>query len=272
MSTPSDLPPFNPGPSSKLTQPPNPSWSIGDRLQDDPSGLAWLEGEKKGWTVIDTATEDLRKVYTLMISGIIPRPIAFVSTISDTGINNLAPFSWFNMVSFSPPTVLISCTNLARPHDTAVNIKENKEFTVNIISEPFVHNANFTSVDAPEGQSEWRGSGLTMAPSVSIKPPRVKESAFSMECELSNIVELTPSPNIQPTSPATSTVIFGLVKKIHVRNDVMTEKGTVDPALLKAVSRLGDISYARVGESFRLPRDSWADVGETVANLETKAV
>ena len=77
-------------------------------------------------------------------------------------------------------------------------------------------------------------------------------------------MELSPPGS----NKVTQTVMFGLVKRIHVRNDVMTDKGTVDPALLRAVSRLGDISYGRIGESFRLPRDSWVNMGDAVMNLE----
>ncbi|KAF8532529.1 hypothetical protein JB92DRAFT_2687646 [Gautieria morchelliformis] len=265
MSATDDLPPFDPKPSFRMTQPPNPSWSIGDKVEDDAMGAAWMQGEQQGWTVVDASTQDPRKLYALMISAIVPRPIAFVSTLSETNVPNLAPFSWFNMVSPNPPTVLISCVNSpTRPRDSTVNIKATKEFTVNIISEPFMQHANFTSVDAPEGQSEWGGSGLRMAPSVSIKPARVRESAVSMECELSHVVELSPPGS----TTVTQTVMMGLVKRIHVRNDVMTEKGNVDPALLRAVSRMGDISYARVGEGFRLPRPTWDNVGDVVTNLE----
>ncbi|KIJ37323.1 hypothetical protein M422DRAFT_231978 [Sphaerobolus stellatus SS14] len=201
-----------------------------------------------------------------MISGIIPRPIGFVSTLSEKNEHNLAPFSWFNMISHNPPTVMISCTHSGRPRDTTLNIKATKEFTANIISEPFVNLANFTSVDAPPGHSEWSGSGLTMAPSISVKPPRVKESAFSVECELYHFLELSP-PGSQEVTQA---VIIGLVKKIHVRNDVLNEKGTIDPAVFRPVSRLGDISFARLGDAFRIPRDQWTKVGEEILEAETK--
>lgn len=133
-----------------------------------------------------------------MISGIVPRPIAFVSTLSEDGIANLAPFrslfslfpvplmslnsassrsrnthSWFNQVSPNPALISISISansnpdGSPRPKDTVANIKATKEFTVNIISEPFIENANITSIDAPHGVDEWEISGLTKEPSVS---------------------------------------------------------------------------------------------------------
>jgi len=124
---------------------------------------------------------------------------------------------------------------------------------VNIISEPFVENANVTSVDAPSDVGEWALSGLTKAPSKYVKPARVKESAFSMECELFGTHEI-----IHPeTGQNSATIILGLVKFIHIRNDVITPRGTVDPIKFKPVSRMGDISYARIGDLFRLPRPVW---------------
>jgi len=260
MSSSQELPLFDSTHLFEYTQSPIPGWSYSDDPSKSAVGAAWTEGEKKGWTIIDTETEDKRKLYQLMISGIVPRPIAFVSTISDNDIPNLAPFSWFNMLSMYPPSVMISCMSVSDPKDTARNIKANKQFVINIISEAFVDAANFTSVDAPPGHGEWPGSGLTMVPSVVVKPSRVKESAFSMECELLEWLDLRPPG----TDIVTSNVIIGHVKKIHVRNDVLTEKGTVDPALLRPVARLGDTSYATLGTGFKLPRPAWKDVAKEV--------
>jgi len=201
------------------------------------------------------------KLYALMVSGIVPRPVAFVSTLSEAGVHNLAPFSWFNQVSAYPPIISISCTNgPARVKDTANNIRTTKEFTVNIISEPWIENANATCIDAPESVSEWDLSGLTKEPSVNVKPPRVKESAFSMECELYRFIDITHPT----TGQAVNSLILGLVKNIHVRNDVLTERGTVDIAKFKPLSRLGDISYGRIGDAFRLSRPVWSQEEETI--------
>ncbi|KAH9830591.1 uncharacterized protein C8Q71DRAFT_862343 [Rhodofomes roseus] len=256
-----DIPPFNSSFEYRSTLSPNPQWTYGTKVADTPVGKAWLEGEKDGWKVVDTATEDKLKLYQLMISGIVPRPIAFVSTVSESGVENLAPFSWFNMVSHYPPLVSISCSDgPQRLKDTAGNIKATKAFTVNIISEPFVEAANVTSVDAPEGVSEWPISGLTKEKSIHVKPPRVKESAFSMECELFQTIDVA-----DPESGAhTTTLILGHVKYIHVRKDILNERGNVDPAKLKPVGRMGDISYSRVGEGFRIARPVWANEQETI--------
>ncbi|KAH7903376.1 hypothetical protein BJ138DRAFT_1074133 [Hygrophoropsis aurantiaca] len=210
-----------------------------------------MEGEKEGWKVINTAEADRMKLYTLMISGIVPRPIAFVSTISESGVENLAPF---RQVTHHPPIISFACSKGGNGlKDTAHNVKNSQGFTVNIISEPFVEQANATAIDAPSDLGEWEFSGLTKATSLHVKASRVKESAFSMECELFQAIDI-----IHPeTGEHTSTLVLALVKYIHVRNDMLNERGLVDITKFKPVSRLGDISYARVGDAFRIPRPTW---------------
>ncbi|KAF9233619.1 hypothetical protein BU15DRAFT_79918 [Melanogaster broomeanus] len=262
MST--ELPPFDTSFRPKFTRPPNPHWGLGQGVNLTANGNEWMQGEKKGWKVVETATEDPRQLYLLMISGIVPRPIAFVSTVSETGVENIAPFSWFNMVSHNPPLVSISCVNgPVRVHDTTNNVRATKGFTVNIISEPWAEQANVTSIDAPESFSEWPISGLTKEPSIHVKPPRVKESAFSMECELFQAIDI-----IHPvTGKAGSTMLLGHVKYIHVRNDMLTDRGTVDMTLFKPLSRMGDVTYARVGDGFRLVRPVWEQEKDKVSEL-----
>ncbi|GJE94216.1 flavin reductase family protein [Phanerochaete sordida] len=273
------LPSYPADHSSQYFESPNPSFTYGTPADSTPAGKAWVEGEKEGWTVVDTATEDPGKLYRLMISGIIPRPIAFVSSVSEAGVENLAPFSWFNMVSHYPPLVSISITNIGSSFkDTAANIRATKEFVVNIISEPFVEQANVTCIDTPSNVSEWELSGLTRAPSVHVKPARVKESAFSMECELYQAIDI-----IHPdTGAKTNTFVLGLVKKIHVRNDVLLDRHSeanpgdvvklVDPTKFKPVARMGDITYASCGPLYRIGRPVYASekekIGEFLAAAE----
>ncbi|KJA12634.1 hypothetical protein HYPSUDRAFT_152314, partial [Hypholoma sublateritium FD-334 SS-4] len=108
-----------------------------------------------------------RKLYAIFVSGIVPRPVAFVSSISEDGVENLAPFSWFNQVAPNPPLISFSClTSSQQEKDTSRDIKATKGFTVNIISEPWVEQANAASIAAPRGVSEWPITGLTRAPSV----------------------------------------------------------------------------------------------------------
>ncbi|KAG6896301.1 hypothetical protein C0992_009254 [Termitomyces sp. T32_za158] len=259
----------------KITDAPNPSWTYGEKVGATPQGREWLEGEKAGWKTVDPTTEDPRggsegfmitfgsKLYGLLLSGIAPRPVAFVSTISEDGITNLAPFSWFNQVSSNPPVLSVSITTLrnpTRPKDSARNIKATKEFTVNIISEPWVAQSNITSVNAPEDFDEWPVSGLTKEPSIHVKAPRVRESAFSMECELLQAIDI-PIPE---TGEIGTNLILGRIKYIHVRNDVLDERGNVDPGKLQLVARMGGTLYAKVNEGYDINRPSWKEHGAPI--------
>ncbi|KAI0028488.1 hypothetical protein K488DRAFT_58467 [Vararia minispora EC-137] len=261
------FPPFQPEARPTFVEPPNLQWDFGEKTEVTDNGREWIEGEKVGWKYIDSALEPPLDLYKLMISGIVPRPVAFVSSESASGVQNLAPFSWFNMVTHNPPVVSVSVANPGGgAKDTTANIRATKQFVVNIINEPFIHQANATSIDAPEEVSEWPLSGLTQAPSISVKPPRVKESAFSMECELYDVVDIKhPS-----TGVSSAALILGLVKGIHVRKDVLNEKGLVDITKFRPITRLGDISYGRIGDVFRIPRPVWKEEAEKVAELEKK--
>ncbi|KAI6044123.1 hypothetical protein EDC04DRAFT_2599711 [Pisolithus marmoratus] len=266
------LPPFNHDAHIKFTESSNTSWTFGQKIENTESGRKWLEGEQQGWKVINTA-EDTARLYPLMISAIVPRPIAFVSSVSGTGVENLAPFSvfrcesWFNMVTHNPPLVSFCCSNNPRLKDTPTNVKNGLGFTVNIISEPFVENANVTSIDAPPEFDEWTLSGLTKAPSIHVKAPRVKESAFSMECELFQAIDITHPVG----GEITTTMILAHVKYIHVRKDVLNERGVIDIAKYKPIARLGDISFGRLGDVFRLPRLVWEQEKEKIEQaLDTK--
>ncbi|KAK2463827.1 hypothetical protein APHAL10511_004132 [Amanita phalloides] len=263
MSTASNLPPFDTR-GLRMTQSPNPSWKFGQKIEATPEGKRWMEGAKNGWKVIDTSVEDKRKLYATLISGIVPRPVAFISTVSATGTENLAPFSWFNQVSSDPPVVAVGCYNLPTGlKDSAQNIRDTKGFTINIISEPWLEQANACSIDCPPNVSEWGISGLTKEPSLSVKAPRVKESAFVMECELLQAIDILDPE----TKVAKCTMILGTVKYIHIRNDVLDERGYADPAKLKPVSRLGNITYAVIKDALQLPRPTWEKDGEEIMKV-----
>ncbi|PCH37513.1 hypothetical protein WOLCODRAFT_128503 [Wolfiporia cocos MD-104 SS10] len=267
-----DLPPFNSTAQFRQTLPPNPQWTFGQPVDATPAGKAWVAGEEAGWDVVDADTEDKMKLYALMLSGIAPRPVAFVSTVSETGVENLAPFSWFNMVTHHPPLISISSgVRSTGDKDTAHNIKATRGFTVNIISETWIESANACSIETPADVTEWPLSGLTKADSIYVKAPRVKESAFSMECELHQAIDIT-DPD---TGAHTTTLILGRVRRIHIRRDVLAPgpKRAVDPERMRAISRMGDITYARVGEGFRLSRPVWVEdkVREAVNSVASNA-
>lgn len=196
--------------------------------------------------------------YKLLISAIVPRPIGFLSTLN-TATNpptaNLAPFSYTNMVNHDPPIFCVGFSGgHGNPKDTCRNVLQTGECVINIISEWFAEAANYTSVNAPAGVSEWDLAGLTPAPSRLVKPARVKESAFAVEAKLVAHHEWT-SPGSGKTTGITC--LFQGVN-FWVREDVINEQGTlIDPAKLKPVSRLGGVSYARTTEGFELLRPDW---------------
>lgn len=186
-----------------------------------------------------------RERYRWMVASIVPRPIAFVSSISPNGITNLAPFSYFNGVSSDPPVITISVTWRRGPtKDTAVNIEATGEFVVNIVTRTILEPMNLCSGDYPYETSEFDISGLTAVASSIVKPPRVAESPISMECRLLQIVKVG--------DPATS-IILGEVVMLHADEQILTE-GLPDPRKLDPVARLGGTLYSTVGEIIDLPR------------------
>ncbi|TFK37157.1 hypothetical protein BDQ12DRAFT_685429 [Crucibulum laeve] len=148
----------------------------------------------------------------------------------------------------------------AAPKDTVCNIKVTKNFTVNIISEPWIDQAHSTCIDAPPDVGEWALSGLTKEKSTLVKAPRVLESAFSMECELYQAIDI-PHPVAGTTD---NTLILGLVKYIHVRKDILNERGVADPGKLKPVARIGGISYSKTSEGYQLACQLWEKTGENI--------
>lgn len=235
------------------TKTPKPDWKQGDGGNDGGASLA------KDHVEIDPDAEG-RAVglnYKLLISSIVPRPIALVSTISADGKSyNLAPFSYSQVVNHDPPTFIVGFAGaLDRAKDTLKNLNETKECVINIISEHFIEAANSTSVNAPFGQSEWEYSGLHQAPTSVVKPPRVKESIFSIEAKLQDIKEFESR-----TTPGKKTGAMIIVEGVRfwAREDAINEdRSMLDLKVLKPISRLGGITYGRTTETFELQRPEW---------------
>ncbi|KAG2090213.1 uncharacterized protein F5147DRAFT_28591 [Suillus discolor] len=262
--------PFDTTSYSTTTQSPNPSWTYGQKVDATPAGKDWLAGESAGWKVYSTAEMDKSNLNKLLNSGVLPRPMSLVSTISEDGVENLAPFSWFNTVTNYPPVISFAINHNATGSlkDTTANLKNGQGFAVNIISEAFVENANASGVDASPEFDEWALSGLTKEKCVQIRASRVKESAFSMECELYKSIDITHPV----TGEHNSTLILAHVKYFHVRKDMLTSRGAVDLTKFKPVARVGDISYARVGDTYKIPVPSWAqEEGKFQEALKTLA-
>lgn len=260
-------PDFNSSNELSYSKTPHPTWKVGSGASSNVDGRQEEEqgtlSQPSTFEIDPTRVEpqDKGKLYKMLISAVTPRPIAFVASLDKTGRGNLAPFSYFNMVAHDPPTVMVSFTHPSPSErkGTCENILDTKQFTTNIISEHYLEAANYTSIDAPKGQSEWPLSGLTEKESTKIKVPRVGESKFSMECELLHYYDILNDQNER-----TGTVVLGKVVYFHVNRDIIDEESfLVDTKGLKPVSRLGGITYARTTEAYELPRPVWNKEKET---------
>ncbi len=195
----------------------------------------------------DTLTNQER--YKLLIGSILPRPIAFVSSISADGILNLAPYSFFTGVCSTP---LIVCFAPMRrsvdgeKKDTLRNIEAVGEFVVNVVSEEIAEPMNLTSGEYPADVDEFKAAGLTPLPSEKVKPPRVAESPIQMECVLHQVVELGDHIG-------SGSLVLGRVVAIHYAPGVY-ENGRVITSKVKPIARLAGTSYARVTDTFDLAR------------------
>lgn len=196
--------------------------------------------------IIDPTTVPPQINYRILVGAVVPRPIAFVSTISPEGVRNLAPFSFFNVVCGDPPVICFSPIWRTPPKDTIVNIRATGEFVVNIVSEDFADRMNICSGEYPSSVDEFSMSGLTPVESVVVRPPRVKESHVNMECRLMQIVDVS-------TRPMGGSLVIGEVVRFHV-DDAVIEDFKIDADKLGAVGRMSGSDYARTRDRFSLVR------------------
>jgi flavin reductase (DIM6/NTAB) family NADH-FMN oxidoreductase RutF len=197
---------------------------------------------------IDPSKNTERENYKFLIGSIVPRPIAFVTTLSEEGIVNGAPFSYFNIVSSNPPMISLAIQRSAgRQKDTARNIIGLKEFVVHVVDEDNVEEINKTAASLLPNESEIELANLTIVESVKISVPGVKEAKIRMECILEQSLELGG----QDSSGVD--LIIGKVIQFHIEEEIY-EKGRIDPIGLGAVSRLAGTNYAKIGEIFSIER------------------
>lgn len=208
--------------------------------------LCWYAGEGMKF---DVGTITARETYRMMIELITPRPIGWISTLSPAGITNLAPFSFFNGVGASPPTLCFSAVNSrdGRVKDTIRNIEANEQFVVNLASFDNRIAMNASSEEFPYEESEFAACGVLAAASEMVKPPRVADAKAHFECELHQIVRIG-------TGPLAANLVIGRIVLIHIADDVLDEKGAIDPQRLDTIGRMGGDAYARTTDLFRLPR------------------
>jgi flavin reductase (DIM6/NTAB) family NADH-FMN oxidoreductase RutF len=198
--------------------------------------------------LIDPSSLDPRDVYKLLIGAVVPRPIAWVSTISARGQPNLAPFSYFNIACANPPTLLF-CPNRRADggkKDTLLNIEATGDFVIHIVDDHTVEAMNQSSAEYPHGVNEFEQAGLTAVPADLVSAPRVAEAPIAFECRLFQIVPL--GDQIEGGE-----VVLGRVVLLHVRDDVRRD-GYIDVEALRPVARLAGSGYARVTDTFDLPR------------------
>jgi len=195
---------------------------------------------------IDLKDLELKEIYNLMISGISPRPIAFVGTQDKSGNDNLAPFSYFNAFGSNPPIVGFSPANSGRTgkqKDTLINIRSTKEFSISMINYSMVEQVSLSSCEFESKIDEFVKSGLTKKQSSVIKPYSVSESYFIMECKLHDIIELGGKPG-------SGNLILGEILSFHVSPDIFDENNKIDPVKLDPISRLGYNYYSRSRDGF----------------------
>jgi len=194
---------------------------------------------------IDPAALSPRDAYHLMIACVIPRPIAWTSTVDAEGRPNLAPFSFFGGVTSNPMTVMVSVGRRGGTEkDTGANLKATGEAVVHICTRPLADAMVATSADAAPGVSEFELAGLQAVPSSRVKPPRVEAAAVAMEGRVVHHMEVGQAP-----------VDLFLLEVVHLHlADAMLVDGRPDPARLSAVGRLGGAGYCDTSEPFEVRR------------------
>ncbi len=200
----------------------------------------------------DIADIDPANVYKLLTATVVPRPIAWVSTISPEGVQNLAPFSFFNVLGDEPPILAVGINRGARGmKDTARNILENGEFVVNLVPETLAEAMNQTAIDAPHGVSEFALAGLTPLPATHVAAPLLAESPVSFECVTH--ASLVTGPQ--------QLLVVGRILAVHVADRFVTNaaRGHIATQAMGLLGRGHGTTYIRSHDTFEMVRPKWAD-------------
>ena len=195
------------------------------------------------------------ELYGILLNSVAPRPIAWVSTISGSGVLNLAPFSFFNCVCVDPPLLAFAPglrpskqaqASHGEPKDTLRNVRETGEFVVNTVTYELREAMNSTSGEYDASVNEFELAKVTPEPSKIVRPPRVAESPLSFECKLHQIVDFSPAPT-------SSSLVIGQIVAIHI-NDAHLKEGRLDRNSLDLIGRMGGIQYTRTTQRFEMIR------------------
>ena len=196
-----------------------------------------------------------RELYNIVLSSVGPRPIAWVSSLSASGQPNLAPFSFFNCVCMDPPLLAFApglrpAKKEGRvdgvPKDTLRNVRETKEFVVNVVTYDLLQQMNITSGEYDSSVNEFELARLTPQPSKVVRPPRVGESPVSFECTLHQILDFS-------NAPTSSSLVIGRIVAIHI-DDAHIKEGRIDRDSLDLIGRMGGMQYCRTTERVELER------------------
>jgi flavin reductase (DIM6/NTAB) family NADH-FMN oxidoreductase RutF len=191
-----------------------------------------------------------KAIYKLLTGSIIPRPIAWIATIDDAGTNNLAPFSYFNMVGDDPPHVMFSTRRDNNSNkDTLNNILATKQFVVNMVTEALAEQMNSTAQAVAPEVDEFEMVGVTPIPSSVVKPMRVKESPIQLECEMVHHYFL------EDHKQGGACVVIGRVVRMHFDESVLLEDYKINMETYKPIARLAGSNYSKIGEVFQIKRN-----------------
>ena len=188
-----------------------------------------------------------QSIYKLLIGCVVPRPIAWVSSLSEDAIPNLAPFSFFMAVCNNPPTLAFSSGRREdKKKDTVRNIEYTQDFVVNLVDDALAEPMNLTSGEYPPEVDEFALTGLTAAPGIKVKAPRVAEAPISMECRVVKILPVGHGPH---------SLVLGEIVYFHIRDDLYNPvTGRIDMQKLHPVGRLAGNLYTHVHDIFEMKR------------------
>ncbi|MEQ8672657.1 MAG: flavin reductase family protein [Aggregatilineales bacterium] len=191
-----------------------------------------------------------QSLYKILIGSVLPRPIGWISSVDAEGHNNLAPFSFFNVICANPPHVMfcpsVRGTDMGRK-DTLHNVRATGEFVVNIVTEATVEAMNLTATELPSDIDEFEYAGLTPIASKLVKPQRVAESPIHFECKVTQILDISEQAG-------GGSMVIGEVIYMHIDDAVLYDGEKIDLTVLRPVGRLAGTSYTRVTDLFDLVR------------------
>lgn len=195
-----------------------------------------------------------KEIYKMMIGLVVPRPIAFVSTVSAAGVRNVAPFSFYNAICAAPPIVCFSTAvrapkpgeGLGAYKDTLANVRETGEFVINVVTEDIAEAMNAAAAEVPPDVDEFQMAGLTAISGQVVRAPRVAEARAQMECRLQQIIPVSDQPQ-------GAQLVIGEVVCFHVQKELFHDF-RIDPDKLRAVGRMAGNSFVRTRDHFELVR------------------